>query len=197
MALNRVVNSSPDSAIPFAPYRFAVRPSVDECFKAQPEFSFSVPWPNECCGFECICCPNLPAGREWQAAVDAGVVAPLLQEVEQLVKSAINHAIELIPESKEPGAVPKLYLVGLAVKNEIASSGWVARAMAALEPKGLSVHLYVWVQKGTDGEPDALRLVLQFYRGPPPSMMPDEAPQAQHMSATTNPVYSSTRGEGR
>jgi len=151
VTLNRVVSSSPDSTIPFAPYRFAARPSGDECLRAQPEFTFSVPWPNDCCGFECCCCPDLPAGREWQAAVDAGVVAPLLQELEQLVKTIINRAIEQIPESQEPGAVAKLYLVGLDVKKAVASSGWVSRAIVALEPKGLSVDFFVWVQKGTDG----------------------------------------------
>ena len=186
VALNRAVSSGPDSAIPFAPHRVAARSTVAECFRAQPEFTFSVPWPNECCGFECCCCTNLPAGREWQAAVHAGAVAPLLQEVEQLVKTTINRAIEQIPEPTEPGAVPKVYLVGLDVKKAVASSRWVIRANAAFEPKGLSVDFFVWVQKGTDGEPDTLRLVLQFYHGPPPSYV---APQAQQMSDAINPMY--------
>ena len=82
--------------------------------------------------------------------------------------------------------MPKVYLVGLDVKKAVASSRWVIRANAAFEPKGLSVDFFVWVQKGTDGEPDTLRLVLQFYHGPPPSYV---APQAQQMSDAINPMY--------
>ena len=128
---------------------------------------FDIPWPAECFGYECRCCPHLPKGGGWESALAAGF-GSLVVEAAQLTIVTMRASLALPPHP----AIHRHIIAGLEVMRAFAASGWLGRANAALQPHGLSVNAFCWVEEKHDDKGnktgEAVRTALQFYAGPPP-----------------------------
>ena len=170
IALNRAASEKPLAALCFDADFLVAAPFLCcnwlECC-APPRFN--MPWPCHCCGHDCCCscCPGLPKGLGWQAALAAGFI-DLIDEATQLTVTTFRATLRQPPS---PEAVPRHIVCGVEILKAFSASGWLERANAALQPHGLSVSVFCWedLMHAKNGDLRSLRAALQFYQGPPPT----------------------------
>lgn len=133
---------------------------------------FRVPWPCNCCGADCCCCPHSPRGPAWEMALAAGF-GQLLAEAGAIATATRPFA--------SGDSVSVLVLLGTA--REAALAPWVLRANEFLRPHGLSVAVYNWIEQTRDDKGnqsgEVLRCAVQVYAGPGPQAMLAAAQGAQ------------------
>ena len=132
---------------------------------------FRVPWPCNCCGADCCCCPHSPRGPAWEMALAAGFG--------QLLAEAGAIATAMRPFASGD-SVSVLVLLGTA--REAALTPWVIRANEFLRPHSLSVAVYNWIEQTRDDKGnqtgEILRCAVQVYAGPGPQAMLTAQPVA-------------------
>jgi hypothetical protein len=125
-----------------------------------------VPFPCNCFGADCACCPHSPRGGAWETALASGF-GPLLAEAAPLARSV------------KLGSTDYRGLVELArARAVLLNTNWVPRANALLSGCGLRVSAFSYAfahPLSTGGRRNwGTRCVLQFY---------DSAAAAQGRSA--------------
>ena len=125
---------------------------------------FRVPYPCNCCGAECCCCPHAPSGVAFQSARARGLDA-LIAEAGRLAMESVM----LVPANgmtPEGGQIPRHVLLGNA-RAELFEQRWTARANSFLKAFGLRVAVFNWIEARRDGKGntigEGLRCALQFY----------------------------------
>ena len=128
---------------------------------------FRVPWPCNCCGADCCCCPHAPRGDAWQAALAAGFGALLLEAGRAADASASQR---YSAQDLEGRPVVTNQNVLLANARATLLQAWSARALPALAPFGLAVRAFNWVEDRRDDKGnktgEVLKCALQFYAVP-------------------------------
>ena len=114
-----------------------------------------VPFPCNCFGADCVCCPHSPRGGAWDAALASGF-GPLLAEAAPLARSV------------KLGSTDYRGLAELArARAVLLNTQWVPRANAVLSGSGLRVAVFSYAfahPASTGGRRNwGTRCVLQFY----------------------------------
>jgi len=166
---------SPSSAIP--------------CACAAPRNQFVVPYPCHCCGADCCCCPNSPAGPEWAAAM-AGGFGQLLDELARAV---------LATAATHEDGVSRLALLGRA--RQASAAPWAARANAFLARYGLCCAVFNFIQEKRDDKGnkygEMLLCAVQVYGGTQlPAIVAPRAAGAVEGLAGPQQAYGSGGGGG-
>ena len=129
---------SPSSAIP--------------CACAAPRNQFVVPYPCHCCGADCCCCPNSPAGPEWAAAM-AGGFGQLLDELARAVlataathEDGVSRLAEALAPATETNDFDDHYLCGShdATEGEVIKKKLAIAAVSWMAPKSLRNSMESW-----------------------------------------------------
>jgi len=124
---------------------------------------FRVPWPCNCCGADCCCCPHSPRGPAWEMALAAGF-GQLLAEAGAIAMAT--------PPFASGESVSVLVLLGTA--REAALAPWAVRANDFLRQHGLSVAVFNWIEATRDDKGnqtgEVLRCAVQVYAGPGPQL---------------------------
>jgi hypothetical protein len=147
---------------------------------------FRVPWPCNCCGQDCCCCPHSPKGPQWEVALAAGFG--------QLLAEAGTIAMYTQPMAVMGGNVSVQAALGNARNMTLAP--WVQKANAFLRPHGLSCAVYNWVEEKRDDKGgkvgEVLRCAIQIYQGAGPQVILVPVPQhfpGQPQEYSSQPQY--------
>jgi len=132
--------------------------------------TFSVGWPCPgtvgCwCFDECACCPHLPRGAPWEAALADGFGAALLEAAG--IAMGVDQSVAVSVGDDGAGGLSRMALEGTA--RAAALAAWTPRANALLARHNLSCYAFTWIEEKRDDKGnktgEMLLSAVQVYDG--------------------------------